>query len=219
MISYLIAHAGKPLPPFDTNLLFEYILAANGVFIRAERPGLKVLLKLQPLDPIQNAVRGLEALVEYVEIGKLPRSLLEIVLEEVASAYPNEALFYVQASENAWQMSIPEQIRSRGRVEPANPDDPAVQNGLVELHSHGALRAFFSTADDADEAFGFRVYCVIGEQSPGQAEIRCRIGVYGHFVEGPPEWLFDELPDDLLAWRTMVEIAGMEVVYDIPDAD
>ena len=230
MINYLFAHSGKPLPPFDAGKLFEYIVAANGVFIRAEKPGLSVLLKVQPLDPIgSNALRVLDALKEHIAIEKMPASVLEAVIQQSEYALPNEMLFYLRETADSWELTIPEQRASPGRVEPVDPDDPAAQNALCEIHSHGHLEAFFSETDDREEAFGFRIYCVIGTPPGGRYgyvvagqrvwQIRCRVGVYGHFVEVPAEWLFDELPAELLALRMMVESAGEEMMYDIPDPD
>jgi len=228
LINHLFAFSGVSLPPFDTSMLFEYIVAANGVFIRAEKPGLKVLLKVQPMDTIKNAVRGLDALTEYVEVERMPAGILENVMEQSEYALPNEMLFYVQETADSWELTIPEQRASRVECAPINPDDPAARRALVEIHSHGNLNAFFSHTDNQEEAFGFRIFCVIGTPSGGDYgfsngkrlwEMCCRIGVYGHFVEVPAEWLFKMLPCNVMPRLTMVEIAGVEVMYDIPDLD
>ena len=226
LVNHLLAFDGEPIPPFDTNVLFEYIVAANGVFIRAEKPGLKVLLKLHPMDTIKNAVRGLEALREYVEVERMPAGILESVMQQSEYALPNEMLFYLQDAAESWELVIPEQRTSPVECAPIRPDDPAAQNALVEIHSHGNLDAFFSHTDDQEEAFGFRIFCVIGTPAGGNYgyrdgkrmwEMRCRIGVYGHFVEVPAEWLFETLPDNLVTWRSEVTISDEEVAHDWPN--
>ncbi len=83
-----------------------------------------------------------------------------------------------------------------GSVHPLDPDDPACAQALCELHSHNTMPAIFSATDDAEESFGFRIYAVIGKVDTAP-EIRVRIGVYGHLLEIPPEWVFD-LPDAFL---------------------
>lgn len=191
MMDYLIARQGQPLPPAKG--LFQYILAANGVFIRAEKPGLSVLLKV---GHTLTALRGLESLAESVEVERIPQAVLETILQLAREALPNEILFYLKPLPGGWQIDIPEQAMTPGSVHPLDPDDPACAQALCELHSHNTMPAFFSGTDDAEECFGFRIYAVIGRLDTNP-EIRVRIGIYGHLLEIPPEWVFD-LPEAFL---------------------
>ena len=191
MIGYLIARQGQPLPPCHG--LFQYILAANGVFIRAAKPGLNVQLKI---GHTLTDLRGLESLAESVEVERIPQAVLETILQLAHDALPNEILFYLKPVSGGWQIDLPEQAMSPGSVRPLDPNDPACAQALCELHSHNTLPAFFSATDDAEESFGFRIYAVIGRVDTAP-EIRVRVGVYGHLLEIPPEWVFD-LPDAFL---------------------
>lgn len=190
MINHLIATT--PLPPFDHSKLYEYILAGNGIFIRAERPGLTALLKL-----VSCNVRGLPSLDETIHIERLPEVSLDLVLAEIADAHPNEVLFYVVDRGGAWDIVIPEQVRAPNRVEPVNPDDPAVQRALIEIHSHGNHAPFPSDDDNKDEAFGFRIFVIIGRSQEDRPLIFCRVGIYGQFRKIPATWVFESLPHDM----------------------
>jgi len=65
-------------------------------------------------------------------------------------------------------------------------DSASYANTLIEVHSHQRMAAFFSSTDSADEQ-GFRLYAVLGrlDRDGYEAEIRLRVGVYGHFYELP----------------------------------
>lgn len=82
MINYLIAT--NPLPPIQPGILYEYILAGNGVFVRAARAGLEVMI------PISNtSVRGLPAVEPYMKLSesKVPRLTLEYILQEALNQH------------------------------------------------------------------------------------------------------------------------------------
>jgi len=67
------------MPPIQPGVPYEYILAGNGVHLRAERAGLEVMF---PISSVQ--VRGLPALEPYLSLKspKIPASALVFILEE-----------------------------------------------------------------------------------------------------------------------------------------
>ncbi len=186
MISYQPALPGIPLPPI--NGLYQYLMTANGVFLRAERDGLKVQFQIASVS--DSPIRGLMKLDEALEFERVPAAALDIILDESRQALPYEALFYLEQAAGKWKIVMPEQRRSHGSVHPVNPDDPACAAALVEIHSHNTLPAFFSTIDDQEEAFGFRVYAVVGEVNSPRPQIVARIGIHGLFFPVPAHWVF-----------------------------
>jgi len=191
MISYQPALVGQTLPPI--NALYQYLTAANGVFLRAERPGLKVLLQVAIGT---GTIRGLQNLDELVEC-RAPESVMEIILYEAQKVLPNECLFYLAPNGDQWNITMPDQIRTPGTVNPVNSDDPAGAIALIEVHSHNTMDAYFSATDDKEESFGFRVYAVIGRVNTARPQIVVRIGVHGMFFPIPAHWVFDLGP----AWE------------------
>ena len=77
MLNYLIAT--DPLPPIRPGILYEYILAGNGIYLRAARQGLEVMIPIASL-----SVRGLPQVEPYLrlEMPKIPASALAYILEE-----------------------------------------------------------------------------------------------------------------------------------------
>lgn len=186
MIGHIFATAAE-LPPLPDGILYQYVVAANGVFVRAERPGLAVLIWIAATP---QPVRGLAELQPYCRIQRVPADVVWALHDESARALPNEILFYLLPdADTAWRVIIPEQRQTPGMCMPVDPYNPHAAQALIEAHSHQYMPAYFSPADNRDET-GFKIYAVIGRigETP---QIRARVGVYGHHYEIPAGWVFD----------------------------
>ncbi len=211
MIEHFFAFPNQPLPPVDEHKLLDYVVAANATFVRSRRPGLEVCL---PVSVNFEAVRGLAPLAPYAQWGfpRIPLKLVETMLavsKGVCTVSPREALFYLHfnevtdcksllphvACESGWHVLMPGQRASVDSVVPLDPISNIVADAVVELHSHHAMRAEFSSDDDADESQGFRVYAVIGTIFDNPI-IHARVGLFGHFYDYPASEFF-ELPEEL----------------------
>lgn len=177
--------------------MYEYVYGADGVYVRAEREGLKVQIPIA-----ECALRGLQEVNPYLQLdpGRVPLDLVAAIFIASAAAgrgYPKaceEALFYLWHDGEAWRLIYPPQIATATSVRPLDPHDEFYGRALIEVHSHHSMRARFSETDDADEQ-GFRIYAVVGSlyENP---EIAVRVGVYGYFWDIPairvfamPGWL------------------------------
>lgn len=209
-VKYTVARS--PDLPEIGPYLYEYVLAAGGLYVRAGRPGLQALLLLAPSEP----VRGFASLTPYLRLSeRVPSDLLEAMLFFSQASLPSEILFYLLPS--PWRLSFPHQIAGPASVRPEDAFGPDYQSALVEVHSHGLMDAFFSAADDRDET-GFRLYAVLGRLD-GQPVIRCRLSIYGHFFTIPADWVFD-LPPGLRDASLPGEPVVIEDVFqDLEDPD
>ena len=185
----------KALPPFGDTLC-EYVTAANGVFVRAKRPGLETML------PVSwncgTEIRGLANVEPYVRLegGRIPISVSTQALDWMRRAAPLELLTWVKWEAGGYHVFLPEQTATASRCKPKNPFDVQGQNALMDFHSHGNTPPFFSTTDDQDEKNGFRLFAVAGNFCAGpEADLLVRVGVYGHFWIIPPVWVM-ELPEE-----------------------
>ena len=181
------------LPPCGPYLC-EYITAANGVFVRARRPGLEALLPV--CLNFNGPIRGLHPLQPYVRLdaGPIPAALIARAIQRMAACAPQERLVWITGDQE-YRLVEPEQSASASRCRPLDPFHPAGQNALLDFHSHGAHPPFFSTTDDRDESQGFRLYAVAGGFP--RSQVLVRVGVYGHFWQIPPEWVM-ELPGEVV---------------------
>ena len=82
----------------------------------------------------------------------------------------------------AYRLVAPWQTPTASRVEYELPDGLGLP--MVHLHSHHALRAFFSATDDADER-GLALYGVVGRLDTAAPEVALRAGAFGHWLPLP----------------------------------
>ena len=188
MFPNLVTHHVHKCDPLPANnaLANWYILAGNGVFVRAETRFCAALLPITA-----GTVRGLPPLQIRFQllVPRIPARLLDTTLADARRARRldhglNEVLYQfhhhgraVQVKKSAQQI-IPTRVATS--VTTAVADAAAL---LCTLHSHGNMRAFFSQTDNADEQ-GARLYAVIGRLD-SEPEMRLRVGVYGYWLPLP----------------------------------
>jgi PRTRC genetic system protein A len=171
---YILAETDT-LPAIDPTSLYEFVLAGNGVFVRARRCGLEAMIPISLCE-----IRGLQPVEPYIrlEAGKVPLICTQAILAEFQSDLPNESLVWVRVEDKKWKVIKPEQIADENSVHPVDQFDPAGIAALVDVHSHDTMEPFFSTKDDKDET-GFRIFAVFGLLDT-QPCVMARVGIYGY---------------------------------------
>lgn len=165
--------------------LYDYILAANGVFVSAASPLLKATVQVAAVE-----VLGLSPLPKaHVDLpkGRIPYGLLLEALGLMELKSPNELCCEVVWDGGHYSLTVPDQEGTPGSVHYAPSG-----NALLTLHSHPDMGAFFSSTDDKDEQ-GLGLFGVVGIDN-GLWSSKFRVGVYGHFQPVAPEHIFKECP-------------------------
>lgn len=177
MVTYHV-YRQEPLPANDA-LAYQYVMAGNGIFVRAETHFFDVLLPV-----VRCTVRGLMPLPPdfRLKVSQIPTSLLGSVLADARRARRpddglNEVLYQFHHHGRTVQVKKPPQQVTAVSVTTVGGSEPTI---LCDLHSHGNMHAFFSRTDDADEQ-GTQLYAVIGKLDT-EPEIRLRVGVYGYWL-------------------------------------
>ena len=188
LIQHFVLNENGLLPEI-TDCLYAYIMAGNGIFLKAKREGLDVLIPVSDMK-----IAGLPTLTPYVNLSRrVPKELLLRAMELSKQNLPNEILFWFNLKDR-WTLAVPQQFVRPSRVIPLDKTDAKGTSALIDLHSHGALSPFFSSIDNKDEQ-GFRIYAVIGEVSK-IPRICVRAGVYCHYFDIPASTVF-EMPDEI----------------------
>ena len=159
-------------PEGSPGLFYNYILARNGLFVRAESPLIAANICIARAE-----VRGLSPLREEVRLkkGRIPRGLYELALS-VLSADPYQEKYLAITWEGEYRLRVPAQTGEAGGVQ-----YEVLPNTVLDIHSHGAMPAFFSSTDNRDEQ-GLKLYIVVGRLDRLIPEVKLRVGVYGYFA-------------------------------------
>lgn len=165
----------------ESGLFYDYILAGNGLFIRARNPLIATVTCVSPVE-----VRGLFPLEERIELvhGKVPRRLYDLSLSLLMASSDREQYLAI-TWEDEYRLRIPEQERSAASVK-----YESLLSSIMDIHSHGRMKAWFSGTDDTDEQ-GLRLYMVVGMLDTLLPEVEIRLGIYGYFTPMCVEEIFD----------------------------
>lgn len=189
LIQHFVVKDDGSLPKIP-DCLYAYVLAGNGVFLKAAREELDVLIPISRIN-----IASLPTVAPYVHLSRrVPKEYLLEALELSRRNFPKEILFWFNLND-CWSMDIPQQFAQPSHVVPLDKTDARGTNALIDLHSHGALPSFFSRTDNRDEQ-GFRIYAVLGEVDRAPT-IKVRAGVYGHYFYIRASTVF-EMPDEIL---------------------
>ena len=180
-----------------TAVMFEYLLAGNGLFVRAKRREFSVCL---PLSHVR--VKGLpeaESKIIWHKPG-ISSSIWQEILADARFrndfAEFKEDVFVVfwneQNSEWRWKRIS----RERGRASTIADDTlDEYGNACIELHTHPAGAIHFSHADDEDEKGKFRIFGILIDIHSNLPKIRFRCGVYDHFIQIPADFVSEMPPE------------------------
>lgn len=143
----------------------------------------------EPIKELSNIKSNIEWAEGFqLNIPKIPSLIRWQIYERFKEAFPNECLLNICFDEDKMRFYLvePEQVASASSVEYLKTDNLVI----MEIHSHGRARAYFSKTDDADElATGF--YGVIGKVNTLKPELRVRYSCGGRYKEFDPSKIFD----------------------------
>jgi PRTRC genetic system protein A len=163
----------------EPGLYYDYILAGNGLFIRAKNALIEASVCIGPAE-----VRGLLPLEGKLELvhGKIPSYIYDLVFSAAASNTQKERYLAVTWGD-MYLIKYPSQKGEAGGV-----DYERLPNTVLDVHSHGGMGAFFSSTDNRDEQ-GLRLSLVFGKLDT-IPEYDLRIGVYGYYAPVSLEKVF-----------------------------
>lgn len=169
-VGYLINTSEGPAG--EPGLFYDYILAGNGLYVRASSPQLRATVPVAPV-----TVRGLAPLEETVELpqGRIPSRLYQLALS-VFAATPEKERYLAITWEDGYKIRDPVQEGHGASV-----TYEVIPGTVLDIHSHGIMSAFFSGQDNTDEQ-GLRLYMVVGRLNTLIPEYELRVGVYGYFA-------------------------------------
>lgn len=172
-VGYLFNHQGGI--GGERGLFYNYIFASNGIFIEAENKLMQVRIPVAYCD-----IRGLAPIKERISLlyGSIPQRFFDLALNTFL-ADPDKEHYVAVTGDAGYHFYMPVQDSNGGSV--------TYEIGkcvVLELHSHGYMRACFSSQDDKDEK-GLKFSAVIGKLNATPV-VKLRLGVYGYYL--PLAW-------------------------------
>lgn len=173
--------SGDPQPPAP---LGTYIVSRHFILLEAERDEFKATVPVSlihpPIHPIPDERPGLQ--------WKVPRPPLEMLTHQILPSFlitarsdggsQAEALANLVWNGLNWSVDYPEQEATAASV---HTTDPLPSGAVIQVHSHGRMKPFWSAADNADEQ-GFLIYVVVGCLEGGKTAVLLRVGINGHWL-------------------------------------
>ena len=169
-VGYLINKGGAL--DGERGLFYDYILARNGLFVRASNNHLDATVLVASAE-----VRGLSLLEEKVTLlhGRIPWRLYDLAYSLFVMD-PSRERYVAIVWQDGYRLRVPEQERESGSVKYFTESDV-----VLDIHSHGTMSAWFSGQDNRDEQ-ALRLYMVVGKVNMLIPEMELRVGVYGYFA-------------------------------------
>jgi len=156
----------------ERGVCFNYILAANGIFVEAESPVIAARIPAADCE-----IRGLAPLEPKVTLtyGSIPQRFWDLALD-VFLSNPEIEQYCAVIGAAGYHFYVPQQEKTEVSV--------TYQMGtgvVLDLHSHGHMLAGFSPKDNEDDQ-GLKLYGVVGSLHEVPV-VKFRVGVYGYFME------------------------------------
>ncbi|MDD4874613.1 MAG: hypothetical protein PHE15_06555 [Dehalococcoidales bacterium] len=158
----------------ESGVFYSYIMAANGLYLRAKNEHLSVTMNIADVE-----VRGLAPICESIELihGKIPQYLLDLAVAKFMLKPDIEQYMAITFEGLAYWLREPKQEAGPGHV-----NYETVPGTVMDLHSHtGSMPARFSGIDDFDEK-GFMLYGVVADLRQLFPTVELRLGVYGFML-------------------------------------
>ena len=157
----------------ETGVFYDYIMAAGGVYLRAQNAHLAATVCIAPC-----GIRGLEPLKEDIQLlkGKIPLHLLNLALS-VLIAKPDIEQYLAITWDGNYRLKTPAQQATAVSV-----TYETLPDAVLEIHSHtGEVPAHFSPIDNRDEQ-GLCLYAVVADMRNLCPSVELRLGICGYFL-------------------------------------
>ena len=156
----------------EPGFFYNYIVAGNGLFIRAQGSLIEATVQIAPA-----IVRGLAPVRQSVRLtyGKVPWHIYDLAVSLFA-AEPRREHYLAVVWDRGYRLRIPPQERDSASV-----SYERLPHTVLDIHSHSLMSAFFSGTDNRDEQ-GLRLYMVVGGLDTMFPETRLRVGIYGYYA-------------------------------------
>jgi PRTRC genetic system protein A len=170
------------------------LIAADGVFLEISRPWLRLVRRLSSFDWRTPVPYGVASEQTELLCGPVPAGLVAQFAAIARAALPDEAgawIVWDSATGGFRLVPLPALSHGPGHL---HYDRPALRDGewlVVDCHSHGYTKAYFSSTDDRDDQHDVKLALVLGncDRAPSIALRLCAKGRFEDAGGVPQKWL------------------------------
>ncbi|MDO8716107.1 MAG: hypothetical protein Q7J73_04795, partial [Dehalococcoidales bacterium] len=169
MVGYLVNHPDGISG--EKGIYFNYILAANGLFIESSNPMLAARVPVAECE-----IRGLAPMKAKIALtyGSIPQHFFDLALDTFLAA-PDRESYVAVAAAAGYHFYIP--VQDKGDVSVIYEIGDSV---VLDIHSNAHMPAFFCHQTDDKDETGLKLYSVVGRLNASPV-VKLRVGVYGYF--------------------------------------
>ena len=162
------------------------LMASNGVWIEAKRPGIYSRLQLADALPVVTPYGAMtdEVTLGFQKIG----SYVQQFVDYARSNLPHEvamALIYNESEDSVRFVTLPATSSSSAHITYAYPELGNGEHVVMDIHSHAEAPAFFSSLDNADDRGDVKVAIVVGKVDSSNPQIKARLCTMGRYLPLP----------------------------------
>jgi len=163
------------------------LVASNGVWLEVCRAWMYARIK------VSDALRvplpyGETSEVLRFGFGKLPRAMVAQFIEQARVRSPNECAAWIVWNQrtNLWKLMMLEETSvGHGHVTSILPTLESGEHMVIDLHSHGTTKSFFSRTDNKDDKGDVKLAGVIGNLDQPEVTVSFRLCANGIFLPLP----------------------------------
>jgi PRTRC genetic system protein A len=183
----------EPVAPMH-QLGERLLIAADGVFLEISRPWLRLVRRLSSFDWRTPVPYGNANETTDLRCGPVPAELVAQFAAMARAALPNEAGAWIvwDASTGQFRLvALPSLSHGPGHLHYERPELHDGEWLVVDCHSHGQGRAYFSSTDDRDDQHDVKFALVLGncDRTPSVALRLCAKGCFENWGAIPKQWL------------------------------
>lgn len=187
----------------------RFLMAGNGLWLEVIRPWLQARVQLQRPTSVAMPYGMVEPMLD-LRLPGLPLDLLRQVSDQARRCSPVEAAAWIVWSESSGRFALrelPVLHASAGHVHFERPALAPDEHLVLDLHSHGCGRAYFSSQDNRDDRGEIKISGVIGDCHQEQLSTEFRLCLLGQFIplsaapaddggiKWRPQWNTSSTPD------------------------
>lgn len=171
-------------------ILYEYVLAGNGVLLKAHRDEFTVSVPLiyREIKGLPEAFAGIKWHRPRVPGRIWDEICLHTRINTSKESFREEIyLIYWNKSSDSWEWCTSSKDSSWASTI-ADDRRPEYSEACFEVHTHPPGAYQFSNADDRDESGKFRIFGIIADVHD-KPKTRFRCGIYDHLIPIPFSWV------------------------------